>query len=107
MWLQHRGNPHIKSNSWKETGQNGTGKDKSSKRVEDTDKSQRHGKLPWVCKLLSMFYSKLQSYSKTTKQAERQEGLEIGRRTPECIQRTQREDYKSTGPFFTQKRRKI
>ena len=32
-----------------------------------------------------MLYSKLQSYSKTPKRAERQEELEIGRRTPESI----------------------
>ena len=107
MWLQHKGNSHIRSNSWKGTGQNGTGKEKSSKRVKDTDKDQRYKKLPWVCKLLLTFYSKLQSYSKTTKWAERQKGLEMGRRTPECIQWTQGEDYKSTSPFFTQKRRKI
>ena len=85
MWLQHRGNSYIRGNSWKRTGQNEIGKDKGSERVEDTDKDQRCGELSWICKLLSTLYSKLQSYSKTTKWAERQEGLKIGRRTPECI----------------------
>jgi len=54
--------------------------------VEDTDKSQRCGELPRICKFLLTLYSKLQLYSKTTKQAGRQEGLEMGRRTPESIQ---------------------
>ena len=63
MRLQYGGNPYTRGNSWKGTGQNVTGEDKSSKRVEDTDKSQRCGELPWICKLLSMLYSKLQCYS--------------------------------------------
>jgi len=83
--LQHGGNPYIRGNSWKEKGQNGTGEDKSSKRVENTNESQRCRKLPWICKLLLMLYSKLQPYSKTTKQAKRQEGLKMERRTPESI----------------------
>ena len=107
MWFQHGRNPHIKGNSWQRIGQNRIRKDKSSERVEDIDKDQRCGEFPQICKLLLMFYSKLQSYSKTIKQAERQEGLEMGRRTPESIRQTQRKDSKSTGPFFTQKRRKI
>ena len=89
------------------TGQNRIREDQSSEGMEDTDKAQRHGEFSWICKLLSILYSKLQLYSKTTKQAERKERLEIGRRTPESIQQTQRKDHKSTGPFFTQKRRKI
>ena len=101
MWFQHGRNPHIKGNSWQRIGQNRIRKDKSSERVEDIDKDQRHGELSWICKLLSMLYSKLQSYSKTIKWAERQEELEMERRIPESIWQTQREDYESTSPFFT------
>ena len=53
------------------TDQNETREDQSSEGMEDTDKTQKYRELSWICKLLSMLYSKLQLYSKTTKQAKR------------------------------------
>jgi len=53
------------SHSREGTGQDGTREDKSSKGVEDTDKGQGCGKLPWVCKLLLTIHPKLQPYHKT------------------------------------------
>ena len=46
MQLQYRENPYPKSYSREGTDQDGTRKDKSSKGVEDTDKSQGCGKFP-------------------------------------------------------------
>jgi len=40
-----------------------------------------------------MIYLQLQSHSKTIKQAERQEGMEMGRRTSKDIQGTQGKDH--------------
>jgi len=42
-------------------------KDQGSKRIKDTDKSERRGKLPGICKFLSMLYTKLQPYCQTIK----------------------------------------
>ena len=39
--LQHGENPHTRGNSWKRTGQDGTGKDKGSERMKNTNESQR------------------------------------------------------------------
>ena len=64
MRLQHGGNPYPRSYSREGTGQDETRKDKSSKGVEDTNKSQGCGKFPWVRKLLPTIYPKLQPYSK-------------------------------------------
>ena len=71
IWLQHGRNIHTRGNSWKVTDQNETREDQSSEGMEDTDKTQKYRELSWICKLLSMLYSKLQLYSKTTKQAKR------------------------------------
>jgi len=54
-----------------------------------------------------MIYPQLQSHREATKQTKRQERMKIGRRTSKGVRRTQRKDYKSTGSFSAQKRRKI
>jgi len=40
MRFQHGRNPYLRGSSWKRTSQDGTGKDKSSKGVKDTNKNQ-------------------------------------------------------------------
>ena len=85
MRLQHGRNPHTRGNSWKRTGQDGTGKDKGGKRMENTNKSQRHQEFPWIHQFLPMIYPQLQLHSKATKQTERQEGMEMERRTSKGI----------------------
>ena len=75
--------------------------------MKDTNKGQRCRKLPRVCKFLLIVHLKLQPHSKTIERTKRQEGLEMGGRTLESIQGTQREDNKSTGTSPTQKRRKV
>ena len=40
MRFQYGRNPYLRGSSWKRTSQDGTKKDKSSKRVEDTNKNQ-------------------------------------------------------------------
>jgi len=57
--LQHRGNPYPRGGCWQRTDSNGKRKDQGSKRMEDTDKSKRHGKLSVVCKFLLTLYTKL------------------------------------------------
>ena len=54
-----------------------------------------------------MIHPKFQPYSKTIEQIKRQERMEMGRRTPKGIQRTQREDNESTSSLSTEKERKI
>ena len=53
--------------------------------MKDTNKSERHGKLPRVCKFLLMLYTKLQPHCQAIEQTKRQERVEIGRRTPKSI----------------------
>ena len=67
MRLQHGGNPYLRGGGWQRTNSNGTRKDQDSKRIEDADKSERCGKLPRVCKFLSMLYTKLQLHYQTIK----------------------------------------
>ena len=86
---------------------NGTREDQSGKGMENTWKSKRCGEFPELCKFLQTLYPKLQSYHQTTKRVERQEGIAMGRRTPEGIWRTQGKDHKSTGTGFAKKKRKI
>ena len=81
MRLQHGRNPNFRSGGWQRTDLNGIRKDQDSKGMEDTDKSQRCGKLPGIRQFLSTLYTKLQPYCQTTKQAKRQERVEMGRKT--------------------------
>ena len=64
MQLQHGRNPYLRSHHRERTSQDGTREDKDSKEMEDTSKGQRCGKLPWVCKLLSVIYPKFQPITK-------------------------------------------
>ena len=107
MRLQHGRDSHPRSDSWKRTNQDGTGKDKGNKRMEDTDEDQGYREFPWICQLLQMIHSQLQSYGKTIERIEGQKGVEMGKGIPGRIQRTQRKNHKSTGTSFTQERRKI
>ena len=85
MQFQHERNSYSRSHCGEGTNQDGIGKDKGSKRMEDTDESERCGKFPRFRKFLLMIHPKLQSYSKTIEQVKRQEGLEMGRRIPKSI----------------------
>ena len=85
MRLQHRRNPYFRSGGWQRTDLNETRKYQGSKRMEDTDKGKRCGKLPGVCQFLSMLYTKLQLYCQAIKQAKRQERVEMVRGTPKSI----------------------
>ena len=85
MRLQHGGNSYPRSGSWKRTSQNGTRKNKGSKRMENTNKNQRSRKFPWICQFLLTVHSQLQSYHKTIKQIEGQKGMEIGKGTSRSI----------------------
>ena len=40
MRLQYERNPYSRSSSWQGTSQDGTGKDKDSQRVKNTNKNQ-------------------------------------------------------------------
>ena len=53
--------------------------------MENTNKSQRHQEFPWIHQFLPMIYPQLQLHSKATKQTERQEGMEMERRTSKGI----------------------
>ena len=67
MRLQHEGNPYLRDGCWQRTDSNGIRKDQGSKRMEDTDKSERCGKLPGICKLLLTLYTKLQPHCQAIK----------------------------------------
>ena len=75
MQLQYGRNSNTRSNCWKRTSQDGTRKDQGSQGMENANESQRHRKFPRICKLLQRIYSKLQLYSKTIKQVEREKGM--------------------------------
>ena len=107
MQFQHGRDSHPRSDSWKRTNQDGTGKDKGSKRMEDTDKDQGCQEFPRICQLLQTIHSQLQSYGKTIERIKGQKGVEIGKGTPGSIRGTQEKDHKSTSTSFTQERRKI
>ena len=107
MRLQHRGNSYPRSGSWERTSQNGTGENKGSKRMENTDKDQRRRKFPWIFQFLPMVHSQLQSYHETIKRIEGQKRMEMGKGTSGGIRRTQGKDYKLTGISLAQERRKI
>ena len=49
--FQYGRNPYSRSYSGKETSQNGAEEDQGSKRVENANESQRHGKFPQIHKL--------------------------------------------------------
>ena len=53
--------------------------------MKNTNKSQGHQEFPWICQFLPMIHPQLQSHSKTTKQTEGQEGVEVGRRISKGI----------------------
>ena len=107
IWLQHGRNFNTGSSSQQRTSTNGARQDQSGQRMESATKNQRSGKLFVICKLLLEVHSELQSYGKTIKWSKRKEGKEIERRTSTSLQWTQRQDYKSTGTFSSEKRRKI
>ena len=67
MRLQHGRNPHTRGNSWKRTGQDGTGKDKGGEKMENTNKSQGHREFPQIPQFLLTINPQLQSYNKATK----------------------------------------
>ena len=85
MRFQHGGNPNPRSNCGQRTDQNGTRENQSGEGMKNTQKSKRRGELPRFCKFLQTLYPKLQPYRQTIKQVERQEGMKMGRRTPEGI----------------------
>jgi len=85
MQFQHRRNPYLRGSSWKRTSQDGTGKDKGSKGVENTNKSQRCQEFPWICQFLLTIHPQLQSHSKATKQTKGQEGMEMEGRASKGI----------------------
>jgi len=59
MQLYYGRNSNIRSCCWKETSKDGVGEDQSSQGLEDTNKDQRCGKLPRICKFLLKIYPKL------------------------------------------------
>ena len=69
--------------------------------MEDTNKSERCGKLSGVRKFLLTLYTKLQPHCQAIEQTKGQERVEMGRGTPKSIQKTQGEDHKSTGISIT------
>jgi len=93
MQLQHGRNPYIRGGSWKGTSQNGTREDKGSKGMENTNKGQGCREFPQIRQLLLTIYPQFQLQSKTIKQAERQEGMEMGGRTSKGVQGTQGKDH--------------
>ena len=72
MQLQHGRDSYPRSDSWKRTNQDGTRKDKGSKGMENANENQGCREFPWICQLLQMIHSQLQSYGKTIKQIEGQ-----------------------------------
>ena len=75
--------------------------------MEDTDQDKGHRKLSKICKLLQMIYPEFQLYSKAIKWVEREERMEMEKRTPTGFWRTQRQNNKSTGTLSSEERRKI
>ena len=75
--------------------------------MEDTNKSERCGKLPGVHKFLPMLYTKLQPHCQAIKWTKGQERVEMGRGILKSVWRTQGENHKSTSIDITQERRKI
>ena len=69
--------------------------------MEDTNKSERCGKLSGVRKFLLTLYTKLQPHCQAIKQTKGQERVEMRRGTPKSIRKTQGEDHKSTGISIT------
>jgi len=86
MRFQYGRNPYSRSYSGKETSQNGAGEDQGSKRVENANESQRHGKFSQICKLQLTLYPEFQPHSKTIKQIKRKKEIEMGQITPKSIQ---------------------
>jgi len=67
MRFQHGRNSYLRGGSGEKTSQDGTGKDKGSKEVEDTNKNQGYQEFPWICQFLPVIHPQLQPYSKTIK----------------------------------------
>ena len=59
MQLQYRKNPDTRSNCWKRTSPDGRRQNQGSKRVEDTDQSQKSGEFSGICKFLQKIHQKL------------------------------------------------
>ena len=53
--------------------------------MENTDKSKGYGKLLEIRQLLLTLHTKFQPYCQAVKRTERQERVEVGRRTPKSI----------------------
>jgi len=85
MRFQHERNLYLRGGSWKRTSQDGTGKDKSSKGVEDTNKNQGRREFPQICQFLPAIHPQLQPYSKTIKRIKEQKEMEIGGRASKGI----------------------
>jgi len=85
MQFQYGGNSYPKSHSRKGTSQDGTREDKGSKRMENTNKSQRYREFPWICQFLPTIHLQLQSHSKAIEQVKGQEGMEMGGGTSKGI----------------------
>ena len=54
--FQHGRNPYLRGGSQKRTSQDGTGKNKGSKGVENTNESQGCREFPQICQFLPMIY---------------------------------------------------
>ena len=65
MRFQHGRNPYLRGDSRKRTSQDGTGKNKGSKEVKNTNKSQECREFPQICQFLLTIHLQLQPYSKT------------------------------------------
>jgi len=107
MQLQCGGNLNIGGNSWQKTSIDRTRQDQGSQRMENANKNQRSGKLLKICEFLLEIHPELQSYSKAIKQPERKEKMEMRRRISTGFPEVKKQDYKSTGTFSSEKRRKI
>ena len=85
MRFQHGRNPYLRGDSRKRTSQDGTGKNKSSKGVENTNESQGCREFHWICQFLLTIHLQLQPHSKTIEQIKEQEEMEMGRRASKGI----------------------
>ena len=100
-------NFNYRSSCWIRRSTDGKQQSKGSKGMEDPSQDKRNRKLLRVCKLLLKIYKKLQSYGKTSQQAQRKKKIEMGNGTLRSIWRIKREDCESTCTCPTKKRRKI
>ena len=83
-------NFNSKSSCWIRRSTDGKQQSKGSKGMEDPSQDKRNRKLLRVCKLLLKIYKKLQSYGKTSQQAQRKKKIEMGNGTLRSIWRIKR-----------------